>query len=726
MKKYPVVKQYDSMDCGPACLKMICAYFGKHLSMDYLRSILRTDRNGTSVLFLVEAAEVLGLEATPMKVSIEELLAEKSFPSVVFWKQRHYMVLYNHQNNKYYLSDPAFGAITMTEAEFNAGWTNEDGSGIYIYFQPTDTFYQLQSDEKKGDVSGFKRVFRYLFRYKNALVQICAGLLVSTLLQAVFPILTSLMVDVGISERNIPFIYLLLIGQLCVFSGKTFVELIRSRILLRLSTKINVNLLKDFYLKLMGLPLNYFDSRKLGDILQRINDHKRLESFLTSGTLNTVFSVLSLLVFGIVLAVYSPMIFYVFIIGSLLYVLWILLFMKRRAELDFKYFSQMSENHEKNYELITGMQEIRLHNAENKRRSQWESLQIQLYKLSIDSLSVKQLQSAGALVINELKNIFITFLSVQLVISGKITLGELLSISYIIGQLNNPIHQLVDFFQSLQDAKLSLGRIQEIYGKKDEEARYLNLATKFSHGDIEINNLTFSYGNTFSGPTLSDINLCIPANKITAIVGSSGSGKTTLLKVLLKIYDPHSGNITVDGIPLEGISHASWRNECGVVMQEGFIFSDTVMNNIAVAEAKPDTARLIEVAKAANIYDYILELPNGFHTKLGSQGTSMSMGQKQRILIARALYRNPSVLILDEATSSLDSNNEREITQNLAKIFKNRTVIIVAHRLSTVRHADNIVVLNRGKIIETGRHHDLVMSEGMYYNLVRNQLELEK
>jgi len=726
MRKYPVVKQYDSMDCGPACLKMICAYFGKHLSMDYLRSIARTDRSGTSVLSLVEAAESLGLEATPMKASITDITVEKPFPSVVFWKQRHYMVLYNLQNNKYHLSDPAFGAMTMTEKEFKAGWMTEDGTGIYISFQPTKVFYQLPSDEKKDNESGFKRVFRYLFRYKKAVVQICAGLLVSTLLQAVFPILTSLMVDVGISERNTSFIYLLLIGQLCVFVGKTFVELIRSHILLHLSTKINVNLLKDFYLKLMRLPLNYFDSRKLGDTLQRINDHKRLESFLTSGTLNTIFSVLSLLVFGVVLAVYSPMIFYVFILGSLLYVLWIFLFMKKRAELDFKYFSQMSENHEKNYELITGMQEIRLHNAENKRRSQWESLQMRLYKLSIESLSVKQLQSGGALVINELKNIIITFLSVQLVIRGQITLGQLLSISYITGQLNSPILQLVDFFQSFQDAKLSLGRIQEIHSKKDEESKYSNLLTRFSHGDIEIKNLSFSYGNANSSPTLNDINLCIPANKITAIVGSSGSGKTTLLKVLLKIYDPHKGTVTVDGIPLEGISHSNWRNTCGVVMQEGFIFNDTVMNNIAVAEEKPDADRLVEVAKAANIYDYILELPNGFHTKLGSQGTSMSMGQKQRILIARALYRNPSVLILDEATSSLDANNEREITQNLMKIFKNRTVIIVAHRLSTVRHADNIVVLDRGHITEIGNHQDLVSSEGMYYNLVRNQLELGK
>lgn len=714
------------MDCGPACLKMICSYFGNEISMDYIRSISIIDRTGTSVLGLVKAGEKLGLELVPMKSSLQDLIAEKPFPSIVFWKQKHYMVLYKYKNDKFTLSDPAFGSITMSTAEFLTGWASKEGLGIYVSCYPTTAFYELKSDATAANKYGFRRVFSYLLRYKSSLFQIGTGLFVSTMLQAVFPFLTSLMVDVGISQRDMQFVYLLLIGQLCVFLGKTTVELIRSQILVKLSTKINVNLLKDFYGQLMKLPLSYFDSRKLGDILQRINDHKRVESFLTSGALNTIFSLLSLLIFGMVLAFYSPLIFGAFFIGSVLYILWIFLFMKKRAVLDYKYFTQMSENHEKNYELIVGMQEVRLHNAEIKRRSQWEEIQLKLYHLSIDTLSLKQRQAGGALIINELKNIIITFISVNLVIRDQITLGQLLSISYITGQLNNPILQLIDFFQSLQDARLSISRIEEIHELKPEESKYDNLIKEYSNGDILVKDLWFSYGTAHNYPILQNINLCIPANKTTAIVGSSGSGKTTLLKLLLKIYEPQKGQILIDDFPLDKISHSSWRDNCGVVMQEGFLFNDTVLNNIAVADENPDIKMVIEVAKAANIYDYILELPNGLQTIIGSQGISMSVGQKQRLFIARALYKQPDVLFLDEATSALDAQNEKVITHNLVSMFSGKTIIIVAHRLSTVRHADNIIVLDKGRITEMGNHHQLVEKEGIYYNLVRNQLELGK
>jgi ATP-binding cassette subfamily B protein len=727
MLRFPFYKQLDSSDCGPTCLKIICRFYGKHFSLDYLRSITHTSRIGASLLSLVEAAEKLELDAIARRAPYAELVELKPFPCIAFWNQRHYIVVYKIKKGKIYVSDPAHGLITMTESEFLAGWQGDNETGLYLGLKPNPEFQKLSDFGQDEDRKGFSRVYRYLLRYKNSLVQIIAGLVATSLLQAIFPFLTSMIVDAGIANKDISVIYLILLGQLGVFVGKTTVEIIRSQILLHLSTKINITLLKDFFMKLMSLPLGYFDSRKLGDILQRINDHKRVESFLTSGTLNTIFSILNLLIFGIVLAYYNSGIFSIFFLGSLVYVSWILLFMKKRAELDFKLFSQMSENHEKNYELIVGMQEIRLQNAEKKRRIQWELLQIKLFRLNVDSLSLKQIQSGGAIFINELKNILITFFAAKLVVDGQISLGIMLSISYITGQLNNPIMQLVEFFQSLQDAKLSLTRINEIHNKMDEENIYDKKVMDFNMGDILLKNLSFKYENSHSAPLILDnINLSIPANKVTAIVGSSGSGKTTLLKLLLKFYDPQMGSISMNGIPFKELSNSKWRDRCGVVMQEGFIFNDTVVNNIVVNEDEPNIEKLHKVAKAANIFEYVINLPNGFYTQIGGHGLSMSTGQKQRILIARALYKNPALIILDEATSALDALNERSIANNLQELFKNKTVIIVAHRLSTVRNADKIVVLNNGKIIEEGRHEDLVDNGGLYYSLVKNQLELGK
>lgn len=727
MRKFPHFKQHDTMDCGPACLKIICQYYGKTFSIDYLRSICYTDRTGTSVFSLIEAMNNLGLEGVARKATLEELIKDANFPAILFWKQKHYVVLYKIKNRKYFISDPAHGLITLTEEEFLSGWAGELNTGVQITISKTESFYKNKGNTAVTELSGFKRVYAYLFKFKKPVIQLIAGLIASCILQAIFPFLTKMIVDVGIANKDISIIYLVLLGQLCVFVGKTSVDLIRNQILLKLSTKININLLKDFYIKLMHLPVGYFDTRKLGDILQRINDHKRVESFLTSGTLNTIFSILSLFVFGVVLAFYNLEIFGVFVVGSIIYVLWILAFMKKRAELDYKLFSQMSANHEKNYELIVGMQELRLHNAEAKRRVQWEALQVQLFRLNVNVLTLKQVQSGGAIFINEFKNIIITFLTAKLVVDGEITLGVMLSISYITGQLNNPILQLIEFIQSFQDAKLSLIRINEIHEKSPEENYVQTENMKYPLGDIVLNNLSFKYDSNPKSPlVLENISFRIPVNKVTAIVGSSGSGKSTLLKLLLKVYEPTKGTISMNNIPFSDLSHKSWRENCGIVMQEGYIFNDTVINNIAVNDSNPDLSRVHNVAKLANIYDFILQLPNGFFTMIGGNGISMSTGQRQRILIARALYKDPSVLIFDEATSALDANNEKEITQNLETLYKNKTVIIVAHRLSTVCRADNIVVLDRGKISEVGTHENLVNGKGLYYSLVKNQLELGK
>lgn len=727
MKRFPHYKQHDTMDCGPACLKIIAQYFGRGFSIDYLRNLCHTDKTGTSIFALIEAMNQIGIDGVARKSTVADLIEDSNLPLILFWKQKHYVVLYKVRGKKYFISDPAHGLLTLNEEEFFSSWISQSGEGIYIALSVHDSFRTSNTETDLNDLSGFKRVYNYLFKYKKTLIQLIAGLITSCILQAVFPFLTKMIVDVGIAEKNISVIYLILLGQLFVFIGKTTVDLIRNHILLKLSTKININLLKDFYIKLMHLPVSFFDTRKLGDILQRINDHKRVESFLTSGTLNTVFSVMSLFVFGFVLAFYNPLIFIVFLVGSCVYVLWILAFMKKRAELDFKLFSQMSANHEKNYELIVGMQELRLHNAETKRRIQWEALQVKLFRLNVDVLSLKQIQSGGAVFINELKNILITFLTAKLVVSGEISLGVMLSISYITGQLNSPILQIIDFIQSFQDAKLSLIRINEIHDKALEENESLETIIEDPIGDIVLNNLSFKYDSSPNAPmVLDNLNFRIPANKVTAIVGSSGSGKSTLLKLLLKVYKPTKGSISLGNIPFETLSHKAWREKCGVVMQEGYIFNDTVINNIAVNDVNPDMSRIHSVSKLANIYNYILNLPNGFFTLIGGNGVSMSTGQRQRILIARALYKNPSVLILDEATSALDANNEKEITQNLELLYRNKTVIIVAHRLSTVCRADNIVVLDKGKISEYGTHEKLVNEKGLYYSLVKNQLELGK
>ena len=726
MSRFPFYKQYDEMDCGPTCLRIISKYYGRSFSLDRVRSLCHTGRSGTSLLAISEAAEKMGFNTLGARIPEDELRESAPFPCIAFWNQQHFIVIYRMTDKKVYVSDPAHGLITYSHAEFRKGWGVDEGSGIILTLEPAPDF-EVKEDDKEDSLShkGFRHVLSCVFRYRKLVWQLLAGLALGSLLQLVFPFLTQSVVDKGIARKDMSFIYVLLLFQSVVFLGRMSIDIMRSYILLHLGARINIHLLTEFFSKLMRLPLGYFDSRMTGDILQRIGDHRRVEDFFTSSALNTAFSILNLVVFTEVLAWYNGAIVLVFIAGSILYLTWILAFMKKRASLDYKLFSQLAAKQEKDIEMILGMQEIKLHNAERKKRWQWQLLQIKLFRIHIGALSLRQVQTGGAIVINESKNILITFLAARAVVNGGMSLGAMLSVSYIIGQLNGPLLQLIEFFQTLQDARLSMNRINELHQKQEEEGRFSENSDTIPMGDIVINNLSFKYlSEPLVSPVLEDVSITIPRGKVTAIVGSSGSGKTTLLKLLLKFYDPSAGSITVGAAPLSSISARAWRDRCGVVMQDGFIFNDTIGNNIAVGDEKIDTDRMQRAAIAANIHEFVSGLPLGYRTRIGASGMGISTGQKQRMLIARAVYRDPDFLFFDEATSALDAQNERAITENLQKVFAGKTVVVIAHRLSTVRNADKIIVLEKGSISEAGKHEQLILDKGFYYHLVRNQLEL--
>ncbi|MFH6986680.1 peptidase domain-containing ABC transporter [Flavobacterium collinsii] len=728
MKKFTNYKQADYKDCGPTCLKIIAKHYGKTINIQELRDISETTREGSNLLFLSDAAEKIGFRTLGVKLNLERL-EEAPLPCVLHWNKNHYVVLYKIKKNTYYISDPAFGLIEYNKEDFIKFWIGNNANestqeGIALLIEATPKFFQSDFDKEDNRGLGFGLLSQYVLRYKSFLIQLSIGLLASTLLQLIFPFLTQSIVDVGIQNQNIHFIYLILFAQLFLFAGRTGLELIRSWILLHLSTRINISLISDFFIKLMNLPISFFDVRMTGDIMQRINDHHRIEKILTTSSLNVLFSTINMFVMGGVLAYFNLKIFFVFFAGSVLYFGWITLFLKRREVLDYKRFAEVSSEQSKVMELINGMQEIKLHNAEKQKRWGWEYIQARLFRVSIKGLVLEQTQTIGSSVINELKNIFIIFLSAKLVIDGSITLGMMLAISSIVGSLNGPITQLIEFVRELQDAKISLARLSEIHEKEDETQQevYQTSDVPFD-SDIDINNLSYRYlGSDI--PVLEDLTLKIPANKVTAIVGVSGSGKTTLMKLLLKFYEPEKGEVNIGNAQLKNISQKAWRSNIGAVMQEGFIFSDTIANNIAIGVDKVDKERLVYAADVANIKEYITGLPLGYNTKIGGEGLGMSTGQKQRLLIARAVYKNPEILFFDEATSALDANNEKEIMQKLDIFFKDKTVVVIAHRLSTVMNADQIVVLDKGKIIEIGSHSVLVEQKGNYFELVKNQLQL--
>lgn len=728
MKKFTNYKQADSKDCGPTCLKIIAKHYGKSIQIQDLRDFSETTREGSNLLYVSDAAEKIGFRTLGAKLDVKGL-DEVPLPCILHWNKNHYVVLYKIKKETYYISDPAFGLIEYSKEDFIKFWigNNADEStleGIALLIETTPGFFQSEFDKEDNKGLGFGMLYQYAWRYKSFMMQLCIGLMASTLLQLIFPFLTQSIVDVGIQNQNIHFIYLILFAQLFLFAGKTGLELIRSWILLHLSTRINISLISDFFIKLMNLPISFFDVRMTGDIMQRINDHHRIEKILTTSSLNVLFSVINMFIMGGVLAYYNLQIFFVFFAGSILYFGWITLFLKRRKKLDYKRFSEVSQEQSKVMELINGMQEIKLHNAERQKRWGWEYVQARLFQVSIKGLVLEQTQTIGSSVINELKNIFIIFLSAKLVIDGQITLGMMLAINSIVGSLNGPIAQLIGFVRELQDAKISLARLSEIHEKEDESQQEIHQTQDIpKDSDIVIKDLCYRYLGS-DVPVLDNLNLIIPAHKVTAIVGVSGSGKTTLMKLLLKFYNPDKGQINFGNTQLKNIAQKTWRTNIGAVMQEGFIFNDTIANNIAVGVDLINKERLVYAADVANITEYILGLPLGYSTKIGSEGVGMSTGQKQRLLIARAVYKNPEMLFFDEATSALDANNEKVIMGKLDTFFKNKTVVVIAHRLSTVMNADQIVVLDKGKIIEIGSHLSLVEQKGNYFELVRNQLQL--
>lgn len=726
MSKFPHYKQTEAKDCGPTCIKIIAKYYGKLINTQQLRTLSETTRAGSSLLGLSEAVESMGFRSLGVKLTYAKLL-EAPLPCIVHWNKNHYVVLFKIKKDTIYISDPAHGLITYTKKEFIKHWIGnnadeETEEGIALLVEPTPRFYQSTFD--KDEKFGFNFIFKYLFKYKKFVVQLIIGLLAGSLLQLIFPFLTQSVVDVGIANQDINFIYLILFAQLFLFLGKASLEIIRSWILLHLSTRINISLISDFFIKLMKLPISYFDVRMTGDLLQRINDHKRIERILTTSSLTILFSMFNLVIFSFVLGYYSLQIFGVFALGSILYIAWVLFFFKRRKELDYKRFSEVSQEQSKVIELINGMQEIKLHNAERRMRWNWEYVQARLFKVATKSLALEQTQSVGSNFINELKNMFITILSAKLVIDGDITLGMMMAISYIVGQLNSPIIQLIGFMRDVQDAKISVDRLGEIHNMEDEEKPEDEKVTDIpENASIEVNNISFRYVGGLE-PVLKDLSLTIPANKITAIVGVSGSGKTTLMKLLLRFYKIDKGEIKVNNFNLNIISQKVWRDHCGVVMQEGYIFNDTIAHNIAVGQDYIDKKKLAHAIDVANISDYIDGLPLGYNTKIGAEGSGLSTGQKQRLLIARAVYKDPKFLFFDEATSALDANNEKVIMEKLDTFFTNKTAIVIAHRLSTVKNAHQIVVLDKGKIVEVGNHKELIKLKGNYYHLVKNQLEL--
>jgi ATP-binding cassette, subfamily B, bacterial len=715
------------MDCGPTCLRMIAKHYGKNYSLQFLRERSGVNKDGVSMASVGVAAEKIGFRTLVAKVNFNKIVEEAPLPLIAHWKQNHFIVVHDIKKDKVSVADPQVGLMTLSKKEFLANWasTQEDNdpAGIVMLFEVTPKFF-AQEDEIGETALGFKQMLGHLLTYKGLLWQLILGLLMGSVLQLVLPFMSQSLIDIGINTRNIGFVNLILVGQLVLYAGSAVIGFLRSWILLHIGSRINITILSDFFIKLLRLPISYFDTKLQGDLLQRIDDHDEIEIFLTHTVINTVFSVVNFFILGTVLVFFNLKLLLVFLTGSVLYVIWIFIFIKPRRLLNTKYFEVSSKSKTTILQLIDGIQDIKYNNSEQQKRWEWENVQARKFRLNVQSLGLKQTQRAGAMFINEGKNIFVTYMAAKGVIDGEMTLGMMMSVQYILGQLNGPIEEFIYFIQSYQDAKLSLERLNDIHRVKDEEPEGSNSIVEMPRlKSIVLNNVSFNYPGV-SKPVLEGIDLEIPEGKITAIVGSSGSGKTTLLKLLLKSYEPTSGQISVGATGLSAMNHQFWRSQCGVVMQDGFIFSDTIARNIAVGEEFVDMRKLIKAADVGNILEYVDTLPLGFNTKIGAEGNGLSQGQKQRILIARAIYKDPAFMFFDEATNALDANNEKTIMQNLDVFLEGRTVIVVAHRLSTVKNAHQIVVLDKGKIVERGSHETLTALRGNYYNLVKNQLEL--
>lgn len=725
---FPYIRQHDNMQCGAACIGMICRHYGSKISLSDISSICSATNEGVSLLGMANSAKTIGFDALPCKVKIGSLLNYDS-PCIIHWNHNHFVVLYKIKKNTFYIADPGKGLYKCSITDFIQHWAENkseaEPSGFALFLKPNESFWDFSHNfEKNNSHHSFRFLFKYLTLYKKHLIQILLGLILGCILQLILPFLTQSVVDIGIKHNDIHFIWLILLGELMIVIGKTATDFIRRWLLLHISMRINISLVSDFFIKLLKLPMSFFDTKLMGDLLQRINDHSRIQTFLTNQVLGVIFTFMSFTIFGIVLLIYNKLIFIIFMTGSVIYGLWITIFLNKRKILDYELFEQQATNQNKTYQFITSMQEIKLQDCEKRRRWEWEDTQADLFCVQLKSLKLQQTQEAGCIFINEVKNIVITVLAATAVINGQMTLGAMLAVQYIIGQLNSPVEQFMSFIYSLQDVKISLERINEIHEGNNEETTE-NQVSEFNDDKfITLTNVDFKYDHHALKKTLTDVSFDIPEGKVTAIVGASGSGKTTLIKLMLGYYPVISGSISIAGRNINEYNLKWWRRHCGVVMQDGVIFSESIARNIAVDDGDIDVERLEKAARIANIHDYIMGLPLKYNTQIGRDGVGLSQGQKQRILIARAVYKNPDFIFLDEATNALDAKNERAIVENLDEFYKGRTVVVVAHRLSTVKNADQIIVLDSGKVVESGNHATLIEKKGAYYNLVKNQLEL--
>lgn len=725
---FPFVKQFDAMDCGPACLKMVASFYKKNYSLDYLRKKCYITREGVSFLGLSEAASAIGFKAIGVKIPFEVLSEKVTLPCIVHWRQKHFVVVYGTGKGKIRVADPAYGLMQYSQEEFEKNWaadvTEGERKGLVLILEPAPEMNdkEEQPGEKPG---GFRFLFSYFSLYRKYLGQLIFGLLIGSLIQLIIPFLTQAIIDVGINNSDLGFIYLILFAQLALVAGRLSVDFIRGWLLLHIGSRVNVAIVSGFLRKLMVLPVSFFDTKLTGDILQRIEDNYRIEEFLTSASLSILFSLFNLVIFGIVLSVFSIEIFLLFLTGTLLYVAWVALFMKPRAKIDEMRFREMATANSKLISIVNGMQEIKLTQSEMSRRWDWEKTQASLFGLKVKGMGLIQYQSAGATLISEMMNILITIVAASSVIKGEMTLGMMLAVQFIIGQMNVPVNQIIGFFRISQDARMSLNRLAEVHNMKDEEGEEGERTEKLtSDRCIRIKNLSFQYEGPRSPYAIRDLNLIIEQGKTTAIVGASGSGKTTLLKLILGFYQPVEGNILVGNTDLSRIRLSVWRGMTGAVMQDGFIFPDTIAGNIAPGLEVIDEVKMTAAAVTADVSEFAGSLPLGYNTRVGANGHGLSEGQKQRLLIARTVYKDPEIVIFDEATNSLDANTEKVIVDKLEGFFRGKTVVIVAHRLSTVRNADKIVVLENGGITESGTHNELIGKKGAYFRLVKNQLEL--
>ncbi len=721
--------QTDSNDCGIACLRMIARYHGRNFSEQELTECSHATRNGVSMHDLCDAATFMVLEPTGVKLSLAALREKALLPCILHWNHTHFVVCYKIKRKKhrtlYYIADPASRNLVYSEKEFVACWgadTAQGCQGVALFLKPTESFYKHRKRSPRRN-AGLGFLYRYFSTYRRGLFMIFMAMLIISMLQLIAPFLMQATIDLGVNGRNLHVIELLLIAQLMIFASGLVVSMIRSWAMLYMNTKISISLVSDFLAKLLKMPFRFFDTKLMGDISQRIRDNERIQNFLTGSSVETMFSMINFVVFAVILACYNPLILLIFISGNILYIVWTQSFMRYKTALDLKRFNQMADEQDVLFQMISGIKDIKLNNCEQQKRWQWERIQAQQFHIRVKTLTVSQLQQLGSVFFSQTTSILISYIAAMEVVNGQITFGMMMAISYIIGQISTPVNNLIDFLTAFQYARLSMERLNEIHQQKDEEQQEEQGMTVLPEDrTISLSHVYFSYSGADRNYVLKDIDIVIPANKVTAVVGASGSGKTTLLKLILGFYQPNHGSIRMGNVPIDSINCHAWRNAIGSVLQDGYLFSDDIARNIALGEDTVDMDKVGDAAAKANIDAFVQSLPLGYHTKIGMDGNGLSQGQKQRLLIARAVYKNPQLLLLDEATNSLDANNEKEIVRHLEDFYHGKTVIIAAHRLSTIRHADQIVVLDQGHVVECGSHADLMNLRGAYYKLICAQL----